>query len=112
MAYRGSLTQCITYVGDCFAIKDIVALAILHHPRAKYYSVATQEELASPDYAPETGDVRLVWHGTRKELSMFLLHPQADFFRGKLSDPITNDRENGEQPSGHATEGLSEPSQS
>lgn len=109
MAYRGSLTSCITYVGDAFAVRDIPALGIIHHPRAKYYSVVTQDELASPEYQPDTGDVRLVWYGTRKELRMFLLHPQADLFQEKLREPQTNDREDGEQPGSDAAAGPTTP---
>lgn len=97
MSYRGSLQQCLTYLGDCWKVKDIQFLSIICHPRAKYYSVCTDEQLESPQYAPDTGDVRLVFRGTRRELAVFMDHPQQDLFREKLRELPQDDRQDREQ---------------
>lgn len=107
MSYRGSLQQCLTYLGDVWATNNIQFLSIICHPRAKYYSVVTDEQLADPQYAPDTGDVRLVFRGTRRELAVFMNHPQQDMFREKLRELPTNDREDGKQPDGDAPAGSS-----
>lgn len=104
MSYRGSLQQCITYMFDAWKFKPIDFLAIICHPRAKYYSVCTDEQLENPQYAPDTGEVRLVFRGSRRELAVFLDHPQRDLFRESMNVIPTNDRQDGEQPDGDTTE--------
>ena len=100
MAYRGSLQQCITYLFDCWKTKDIDFLAIICHPRAKYYSVCTDEQLAKPEYEPDTGEVRLVFRGTQREMKVFLDHPQRDLFKEQTVELPKNDRTDGQQPHG------------
>lgn len=105
MSYRGSLQQCLTYLGDCWAHKDIPFLSIICHPRAKYYSVCTDEQLESPQYAPDTGEVRLVFRGSRRELSVFMNHPQQDLFKEKLREPVQDDRQDRQQSNSDSTAG-------
>jgi len=109
MSYRGSLQQCLTYLGDTWTLKDIEFLSILCHPRAKYYSVETDQGLSKPEYKPDTGDVRLVFRGTRGELRVFMNHPQQDLFKEKLRDPLPDDRQNREQLDRDATQRPTEP---
>lgn len=110
--YRGSLTQCISYLGDSWKMKDIPYLSIINHPRAKYYSVCTDEQLADPQYAPDTGDVRLVFRGSRRELAVFMDHPQADLFKEQFNAALQDDRTDRKQSDGDATERPAEPSES
>jgi hypothetical protein len=80
MAYHGSLTGCITALGDIWARSKPHYLAVIHHPRAKYYSVATDEDLANPQYKPEYGDQRLVLRCTLAELRSIMTTNQTNLF--------------------------------
>lgn len=110
--YRGSLTQCITYMGDTWRMKDITFLSVICHPRAKYYSVCTDEQLEKPEYEPDTGEVRLVFRGSKRELAVFMDHPQADLFKEQFNAALQDDRTDREQPDSDPPPGPTEPSES
>ena len=91
MPYRGSLTGCINQLGIMWRQTPNVMLSIISHPRAKYYSTVTDAELASPEYKPETGDVRLVFRGTIGELRALMKAPQLDMDIGLPKDAQPSD---------------------
>ena len=103
MSYRGSLTQCIHQLGAAWRNSPELYLSIINHPRAKYYSTCTDEELAKPEYQPETGDCRLVFRGTIRELAVFMNHPQTDLIKELSAHaPETNNKDR-EQPGGNGS---------
>lgn len=96
MSYRGSLSQCINQLGLFWSTSQEQFCSILCHVAAKYYTVATDDELDNPIYKPETGDVRLVFRGTRRELAAFMKHPQLDLINDLLNATPPNHNQTGQ----------------
>ena len=91
MPNRGSLTFCVHALGLLWRQTPDIMLSIIHHPRAKYYSTVTDEELDKPEYKPETGDVRLVFRGTVGELRALMKAQQLDLEIGLSDDAQPSD---------------------
>ncbi|KKM90350.1 hypothetical protein LCGC14_1239450 [marine sediment metagenome] len=103
MSYRGSLTQCIHHLGILWRQNQHPYLSIISHPRAKYYSTCTDDELDKPQYQPETGDCRLVFRGTLRELAVFMSHPQTNMIKELSTHAPKTDNQDREQPGGNGS---------
>jgi hypothetical protein len=100
MAYRASLTGCIEYMGQVWRTSQTEFLSVICYPKAKYYAVVTDEELANPIYKPEYGEQRLVLRCTLGELRVITTRANLDLWEITPDAGTTTNRTNGEQPHG------------
>lgn len=77
---RGSIRHCVKALASLFRSTTQEQLAILCHPRGKYYSVVDDAELASRKTDNGDGDDRLLFRGTEKELRLMTDTDQQTLF--------------------------------
>lgn len=71
MLCRGSLKKCIDCLIFQFHHSGHTMLSIVNVPRGKYYQVLTEETLIKYNSKQKSNEMRLVFRGTKRELSQF-----------------------------------------
>ena len=71
MAARASLKTCILAAIENFHHNKFPSLAIVHHPRGKYYSLLQPSEFNNLPAVQDPDESYIVFLGTQKELHTF-----------------------------------------